>query len=43
MADYCSAKHGRLEGRGVPVDVEVASEDALDRAKALAREKLARR
>ena len=43
VADYCSAKHGRLEGRGVPVDVEVASEDALDRAKALARETLARR
>jgi hypothetical protein len=40
VADYCSATHGRLEGVGVPVDVEVPSESALEQAKSLAREAL---
>jgi len=43
VADYCSATHGRLEGVGVPVDVEAPSEDALEKAKSLAREALAGR
>ena len=41
VADYCSATHGRIEGVGVPVDVEVSSDAALARAKALARSALA--
>ena len=35
VADYYSVKHGRIEGVGVPVDVKVASEDALEKAKFL--------
>ncbi len=37
VADYYSTAHGRIEGAGVPVDIESASADALDRAKELAR------
>ena len=36
VADYFSARHGRIEGKGVPVDIESPSEDALDRARQLA-------
>ena len=42
VADYASAAHGRIEGVGVPVDVEVPGDEALARAKALARRALAR-
>ena len=41
VADYCSVTHGRIEGVGVPVDVEAPSDVALDRARALARAALA--
>lgn len=37
VADYVSIAHGRIESVGVPVDIEVASEDALEQAMALAR------
>jgi hypothetical protein len=32
VADYYSMKYGRIEGNGVPVDVQVASEDAMEHA-----------
>jgi len=41
VADYFSIAHGRIESVGVPVDIEVASEDALEQAIALAREVMA--
>ena len=37
VADYFSTANGRIEGAGVPVDVEASSGEALDVAKALAR------
>ncbi len=36
VADYASAAHGRIEGVGVPVDVEAGSAEALETAKRLA-------
>ncbi len=38
VADYYSIEHGRIEGVGVPVDVEVDPEQALEKAKELAGE-----
>lgn len=40
VADYYSVSHGRIEGAGVPVDLEVDSAGALDRARQLAAEAL---
>lgn len=40
VADYYSVKHGRIEGVGVPVDIDVDSEAALEKAKVLAKESL---
>ncbi|MFT5086752.1 MAG: hypothetical protein ACI8PG_001101 [Planctomycetota bacterium] len=40
VADYFSVQHGRIEGVGVDVDVRVRSDQALDKAKALAEKAL---
>ena len=37
VADYYSMEYGRIEGTGVPVDIQCASEQALDHAKRLSR------
>ena len=42
VADYYSIAHGRIEGVGVPVEIETESEDALDVAKELARNRMSR-
>ncbi len=43
VADYFSVQHGRIEGVGVDVDVQVTSEAALDKAKGLAAKELRQR
>jgi carboxyl-terminal processing protease len=40
VADYFSMVHGRIEGAGVPVDVEVEPGEALDVARALAQKRI---
>jgi hypothetical protein len=42
VADYYSVAHGRIEGAGVPVDVEASSAQALEVAKQLARNRSSR-
>ena len=42
VADYYSVEHGRIEGTGVPVDVEVAPDAAMQTAKDLARNRISR-
>ena len=37
VADYFSLAHGRIEGVGVPPDIDVASDEALNRATDMAR------
>lgn len=43
VADYFSVQHGRIEGVGVGVDVQVKSAAALERAKSLAQRALRQR
>jgi hypothetical protein len=43
VADYYSIAHGRIEGQGVPVDVESGSSEALQTAETLAAGKQKRR
>ena len=43
VADYFSVRYGRIEGVGVDVDVQVKSDEALERAKELAHEALRQR
>ena len=38
VADYYSVANGRIEGVGVPVDIATGSDEALDKARQLARE-----
>ena len=42
VADYYSVAHGRIEGAGVPVDIEAASADALDVAREILRKQSSR-
>lgn len=37
VADYYSTKHGRIEGVGVPVDIEIDPASALEKTKSLAK------
>jgi len=43
VADYYSIAHGRIEGTGVPVDIEAEPDQALAVAKDLARNRSSRR
>jgi len=38
VADYYSVENGRIEGTGVPVDIATAPDEAIDKARQLARE-----